>query len=66
MLHVRYDGRSFDVNEHMLGLHGALTDVEIKQLVAQHLEVGLGCLEGYVVDRRPNGDVIVRPEAVYG
>ena len=34
--------------------------------VARRLEVGLGRLEDYVVDRRPNGDVIVRPEAVYG
>lgn len=66
MLHVRYDGRSFDVNERVLGLGVGMTDAEIKQLVAQRLEVGLGRLEGYVVDRRPNGDVIVRPEAVYG
>jgi len=64
MLHVRYNGRSFDVNERALGL--GMTDAEIKELVAQRLEVGLGRLEDYVVDRRPNGDVIVRPEAVYG
>jgi hypothetical protein len=43
-----------------------MTDAEIKEIVARRLEVGLGGLEDYVVDRRPNGDVIVRPEAVYG
>jgi hypothetical protein len=66
MLHVRYDGRSFDVNERVFGLRFGMPDAEIKERVARHLEVGLGRLEDYVVDRRPNGDVIVRPEAVYG
>jgi len=66
MLHVRYDGRSFDVDERELGLRVGMADAEIKQRVAGHLEMGVGLLAGYVVDRRPNGDVIVRPEAVYG
>lgn len=66
MLHVRYNGRSFDANERALGLAVGMTDAEIKEIVARRLEVGLGRLEDYVVDRRPNGDVIVRPEAVYG
>jgi hypothetical protein len=66
MLHVRYNGRSFDMNERVFGLRFGMTDAEIKERVARHLEVGLGRLEDYVVDRRPNGDVIVRPEAVYG
>ena len=66
MLHVRYNGRSFDVNEPVFGLGVSMSDADIMQLVAQHLEVGVGRLEGYVVDRRLNGDVIVRPEAVYG
>jgi hypothetical protein len=66
MLHVRYNGRSFDMNERVFGLRVGMTDAEVKERVARHLEVGLGRLEDYVVDRRPNGDVIVRPEAVYG
>ena len=66
MLHVRYNGRSFDMNARVFGLRVGMTDAEIKERVARHLEVGLGRLEDYVVDRRPNGDVIVRPEAVYG
>ena len=66
MLHVRYNGRSFDMNERVFGLRFGMTDADIKERVARHLEVGLGRLEDYVVDRRPNGDVIVRPEAVYG
>ena len=66
MLHVRYNGRSFDMNERVFGLRFGMTDADIKERVARHLELGLGRLEDYVVDRRPNGVVIVRPEAVYG
>jgi hypothetical protein len=34
--------------------------------VAQYLDVGIGRFQDYVVDRRPSGDLIVRPEAIYG
>jgi hypothetical protein len=43
-----------------------MSDVEIKQRLAQHFDVSLGSFAAYVVDRGPNGDLIVRPEAVYG
>ena len=64
VIHVRYEGRSFDFN--IRRLHANAADSEIKQEVARHLDVGFDKLKFYVVDRRPSGDVIVRPEAVYG
>ena len=36
------------------------------QEVAQALDLRRRDLDGYVIDRRPSGDTIVRPEAVYG
>lgn len=66
MIHVRFEGRSLDFSERDLGLNGKSSDREIKERVARHLEVGLSRLEDYVVDRAPSGNVIVRPEAVYG
>ena len=66
MVHLRFEGRSYDLSEDKLGIRAGLGDAEIRKLLARHLDVGLGRLEGYVVDRRPNGDLIVRPEAVYG
>jgi len=66
MVHIRYDGRSVDVSETQLGVHPGMSDTEIKEHVARHFDVGPKQLEFYVVDRTPHGDVIVRPEAVYG
>jgi hypothetical protein len=34
--------------------------------LAQFLDTSLNELKGYVVDRRPGGDIVVHPEAVYG
>ncbi|MEZ4884502.1 MAG: hypothetical protein R3E32_07150 [Chitinophagales bacterium] len=66
MIHVRYNGQSYDINRQNLNLNGNLSTTAIKQAVAQYLEVGADKLQGYVVDFRPSGDIIVRPEAVYG
>ena len=66
MIHVRFEGRSFDVSEKKLGLGLGASNRQIRERLAQHLDVGFHRLEGYVVDRRPSGDLIVRPEAVYG
>jgi hypothetical protein len=43
-----------------------MNDNIIKQRLAQHFDVQLNRFESYVIDRRPSGDLIVRPEAVYG
>ncbi len=66
MLHVRFEGRSYDLQPRRLGLNGTLSDRQIKVRLAQHFDSPLERWEGYFVERRPNGDVIVRPEAVYG
>jgi hypothetical protein len=66
MVHIRYDGRSVDVSEAQLRVHNGMSDAEIKDHVASHFDVGRTQLEFYVVDRTPSGDMVVRPEAVYG
>lgn len=37
-----------------------------RQAVARQFEVAPGRLASHVVDRSDSGDVVVRPEAVYG
>lgn len=64
LLHVRFEGKSFDVE--LTALTHQATDVEIKQTLARYLDVAAGRFRDYVVDRRPSGAVILRPEAVYG
>ena len=66
MVHVRFEGRSYDMTETQLGVTAGMNDTAVKERLAQHLDVGRDRLQFYVVDRRPSGDLIVRPEAVYG
>lgn len=66
MVHVRFEGRSYDMTETQLGVTAGMNDTAVKERLAQHLDVGGDRLQYYVVDRRPSGDLIIRPEAVYG
>jgi hypothetical protein len=64
--HVRFEGRSLDVPLADLGAGTAAGDQEVKRAVARHLEVPEARLHDYVVDRHENGNVTVRPQAVFG
>jgi flavin reductase (DIM6/NTAB) family NADH-FMN oxidoreductase RutF len=66
MVHIRFEGRSYDVAENQLGIAVGMSDRAIKERLAQHFDVKGDRFESYVLDRRPSGDLIVRPEAVYG
>lgn len=66
MIHIRFEGRSYDIQEKDLGLEKSMNDNAIKQKLAQHFDVAINSFDYYVIDRRANGDLIVRPEAVYG
>ncbi|MCC5637961.1 hypothetical protein LC593_19385 [Nostoc sp. CHAB 5844] len=66
MVHIRFEGRSVDVTELQLGVAAGMNDVAVKEQVARHLDVNSDRLSAYIVDRRPSGDLIVRPEAIYG
>lgn len=66
MLHIRFEGRSYDIAESHLGVTTSMSDAAVKEKLAQHFDVSLERFQYYVVDRRPSGDFIVRPEAVYG
>jgi|tagenome__1003787_1003787.scaffolds.fasta_scaffold19914812_1 hypothetical protein len=64
--HVRFAGRSFDIPLTALDLGALSADGQIKRGVARYLEVPSFKLDDYVVDRHPNGNLTVRPEAVFG
>lgn len=70
MVHIRFEGRSLDVCERDLKITPealrALSDAEVKERVARHLDIGIERLRFTVVDRTPGGSLILRPEAVYG
>ncbi|MBD3887645.1 hypothetical protein IFO70_39635 [Phormidium tenue FACHB-886] len=66
MVHIRFEGRSLDVAETQLGITAGMNDTAVRERVSRHLDVHTNRLVDYVVDRRPSGDLIIRPEAVYG
>lgn len=66
VVHVRFDGRSFDVPLFHLHLNSGTSDGEILRSVARHLEVPEIQLQDYVLDRHANGNLTVRPQAVFG
>lgn len=66
MVHVRFEGHSYDIAQTQLGVTAGMNDSAIKERLAQHFDIGCDRFESYVVDRRPSGDLIIRPEAVYG
>jgi hypothetical protein len=66
VIHVRFAGQSFDVPLRLLGLGGSSSEGDVKRTLARHLEVNDSRLDDYVVDRHINGNLTVRPEAVFG
>jgi hypothetical protein len=66
MVHIRFEGRSFDIAENTLSITHQTSDTAIKERLGQHLDIAQERLNDYVIDRRPSGDVIIRPEAIYG
>lgn len=66
MVHVRFEGRSYDLSETQLNIRSNMNDGQIKERLAQHFDVSGDRLTTYVIDRPNTGDLIIRPEAVYG
>ena len=65
-IHVRFQGRSLQLNAGQLGLAANAHDIDIKRAVANQLDVALSALQFHVVERHQNGNITVRPEAVFG
>ena len=66
VLHVRFNGRSFDVPLAMLDVGTRSRESDVKRNLARHLEVNPSRLDDYVIDRHGNGNLTIRPEAVFG
>lgn len=66
VLHIRYGGRSYDVPLQDLDIGPASSDDQIRRAVAAYLEEPQSKLRLFVVERHDNGNVTIRPEAVFG
>lgn len=66
VLHVRTQGNSEDVEMEPLGLSAESTDKAIRDRLARYYDKANGSFDRHVIDRQEGGDMVVRPEAVYG
>jgi hypothetical protein len=65
-LHIRFEGRSWDVPLADLDLGSFSSDDDVRAALASYLDVSVRKLALYVVERHANGNMTVRPEAVFG
>lgn len=66
VLHVRVQGRSRDIALDLLGINSSSPDENIRSAVAAFMEIAPAMLGNTVIERHENGNLTVRPEAVFG
>jgi hypothetical protein len=66
VIHVRVTGQSFDVPLAALDLGAASDDRQIKRALARRLNMPVDRFSDCVIDRHANGNLTIRPEAVFG
>ncbi len=66
VLHIRFEGRSFDIPLSDLDVGAMSSDADVKTALAGYLEIAESKLRDYVVDRHETGNLTVRPQAVFG
>lgn len=67
MIHVRYEGRSWDIPLNQVDVGVQSTDEQVRSAVAGHLGVPVNKLRTFNIDRNATtGSLTLRPEAVFG
>jgi hypothetical protein len=66
MVHIRYEGQSWSIAFNVLDVGELSSDQEVRQALARYLDIPANRLARYVVERHANGNITVRPEAVFG
>ena len=66
VLHIRFDGRSFDIPLSDLDVGPMSSDTDVKRVLSGYLNVPEAKFRDYTVDRHDTGNLTVRPEAVFG
>lgn len=66
VLHIRFEGRSFDIPLSDLDVGILSSDEQVKRALAGYLSVSEDKFRDYTVDRHDTGNLTVRPEAVFG
>ena len=65
LLHVRFAGRSEELDLNALALRPDANDAELRAALAKRYDCAISELDDYVIVREPQA-IIVRPVAIYG
>jgi hypothetical protein len=65
-VHVRFEGHSYDFTAAEFNLNPQPSDADVRLALAMFFEVPISRLAPYVIERHGNGNLTVRPEAVFG
>lgn len=66
IIHIRVMGRSRDIALDMLNLTTNSNDQAIREAVARFMELSVQQLQRSIIERHENGNMTLRPEAVFG
>ena len=66
VVHVRFEGHSWDIGFGVLDVGERSGDQDVRQALACYFDVPVQKFAPYVVERHANGNITVRPEAVFG
>lgn len=66
VIHVRFEGRSRDITFAELDVGDQSSDQDLRNALARYFDVPERKFAPYVVERHTNGNMTVRPEAVFG
>jgi hypothetical protein len=67
MLHIRFDGRSYDIPLAELEIGDNSTEAQIRNAATNWLGIPEQKLRAFAVDRNPQtNSITLRPEAVFG
>lgn len=66
MVHVRFEGQSWSLPFTALDIGDLSSDRDVRRALARYFNVSERKFAPYVVDRHANGNITVRPEAVFG
>lgn len=66
VVHVRFQGQSWDIAFGVLDVGDLSSDSDVRQALASYFNVPVVKFAPYVVERHANGNITVRPEAVFG
>jgi hypothetical protein len=65
VIHVRFAGERFDLPLASLDIGATSSDTQVRRAVATSLRIPLERLEEHTIDRHPNGNLSIRPDAVF-